>query len=296
MQTEKEIVIGIGEILWDILPDNKVLGGAPANFAYHASQFGFDGYVISAIGKDEPGEEILKTLEEKQLDYVLPETDYPTGTVRVTLDGKGIPAYEICENVAWDHIPLTLMAKERVRTARALSFGTLAQRCPVSRETIHRLLETAPEESLKIFDINLRQRFYTPEIISDSLEHCNVFKINDEELILLSRMFGYKTTDLQEICKTILFRYRLKMLILTCGTNGSYVFAPGEMSYMETPRVKVADTVGAGDSFTATFCVSILKGKALCEAHRLAVDVAAYVCTQHGAMPVLPEKLTERLK
>lgn len=290
------IIIGLGEILWDVLPTGKVLGGAPANFAYHASQFGFDGYAISAIGKDELGKEILQTLEEKRLDYILPETAYPTGTVQVTLDKKGIPWYEICENVAWDNIPLTPMSGEIAREARAVSFGSLAQRSPVSRTTIHRLLEMVPEESLKIFDINLRQHFYTPEIISDSLERCNVFKINDEEIILLSRMFGYTTADLQEICKNILSRYRLKMLILTCGTNGSYVFAPGEMSYLDTPRVEVADTVGAGDSFTAAFCAATLEGKALCEAHRLAIDVSAYVCTQHGAMPVLPEKLTGRLK
>ena len=150
-----------------------------------------------------------------------------------------------------------------------------------------------PEDCLKIFDINLRQNFYTPEVITESLKRCNVLKINDEELITIGRLFGYPGLDIENKCWLILGKYNLDMLVLTCGVNGSYVFAPGVKSFQETPKVEVADTVGAGDSFTGTFCASILKGKSIQEAHELAVKVSAYVCTQNGAMPVIPEEYTK---
>lgn len=147
------------------------------------------------------------------------------------------------------------------------------------------------EGRLKVFDINLRQGFFTPEIISDSISRCNILKINDEELITVSRLFGYPGIDLENKCWLLLGKYNLKMLILTCGVNGSYVFTPGAVSFFETPKVKVADTVGAGDSFTGAFVASLLKGKSVREAHERAVQVSAYVCTQNGAMPILPKDL-----
>ena len=152
------------------------------------------------------------------------------------------------------------------------------------------------EGQCKIFDINLRQGFYTKEVLCDSMRRCNILKLNEEELVLLSRMFGYPGIDLEDKCWILLGKYNLKMLILTCGINGSYVFTPGAVSFVETPKVKVADTIGAGDSFTAAFCASILKGRTVEEAHRLAVDVSAFVCTQNGAMPELPQELKDRLK
>ena len=175
--------------------------------------------------------------------------------------------------------------------------GSLAQRSVVSRETINSFLNAMPdgEGQCKIFDVNLRQGFYTKEILCNSMKRCNILKINDEELVTVSRMFGYPGIDLQDKCWILLAKYNLKMLILTCGVNGSYVFTPGEISFVETPKVEVADTVGAGDSFTATFVAAILKGKPVAEAHKLAVEVSAYVCTQNGAMPELPVRLKERL-
>ena len=151
------------------------------------------------------------------------------------------------------------------------------------------------EGQCKIFDVNLRQGFYTKEILCNSMKKCNILKINDEELGTVSRMFGYPGIDLQDKCWILLAKYNLKMLILTCGVNGSYVFTPGEISFVETPKVEVADTVGAGDSFTATFVAAILKGKPVAEAHKLAVEVSAYVCTQNGAMPELPARLKNEL-
>ena len=291
------IIVGMGEALWDVLPEGKKIGGAPANFAYHVSQFGFDSRVVSAVGNDALGEEILEVFKEKQLKHQLQVVNYPTGTVQVTLDSAGIPLYEIKEGVAWDNIPFTDDLKRLALSTRAFCFGSLAQRNEVSRTSINRFLDAMPDgdEQLKIFDINLRQGFYTKEIIRESCQRCNVLKINDEELVAISRMFGYPGIDLQDKCWILLAKYNLKMLILTCGTNGSYVFTPGVVSFQETPRVPVADTVGAGDSFTAAFCASLLKGNSVPEAHKLAVEVSAYVCTQSGAMPELPQVLKDRL-
>ena len=291
------IIVGMGEVLWDVLPEGKKIGGAPANFAYHISQFGLDSCVVSAVGDDKLGYEILDNFDKKKLNYLIEKVPYPTGTVQVELDETGIPCYEIKEGVAWDNIPYTPALEELAKKTRAVCFGSLAQRSIVSRETINYFLDVMPdgEGQYKIFDINLRQGFYTKDTLCNSMQRCNVLKINDEELVAISRMFGYPGIDLQDKCWILLAKYNLKMLILTCGTNGSYVFTPGVVSFQETPRVPVADTVGAGDSFTAAFCASLLKGKSVPEAHKLAVEVSAYVCTQSGAMPELPQVLKDRL-
>ena len=290
----KRYIVGLGEALWDVLPDGKKLGGAPANFAYHAAQFGLDTIAISALGEDKLAEETIDALKEHNLNYLMPRVPYPTGTVQVTLTGDGIPTYDIKENVAWDNIPLTdemLEMLEVAKNARAVCFGSLAQRNVVSRENIHKFLDATPDDCVKIFDINLRQQFYSKEVIKESLKRCNILKINDEELVLIGRMFGYPGLDIENKCWLILGKYNLDMLVLTCGTNGSYVFTPGQMSFQETPKVEVADTVGAGDSFTGSFVGSILNGKPVPEAHKTAVQVSAFVCTQNGAMPVVPERL-----
>lgn len=283
------LVVGMGEALWDMLPEGKKLGGAPANFAYHVSQLGLDSCVVSAVGDDVLGKEILATFKEKKVRNMIETVPYPTGTVQVTLDAEGVPQYEIKEGVAWDNIPYTPELKALAAETKAVCFGSLAQRSVVSRNTINRFLDDMPKEgTLRIFDINLRQNFYSKDVLCNSFKKCNILKINDEELVTVSRMFGYPGIDLQDKCWILLAKYDLKMLILTCGVNGSYVFVPGSVSFVETPKVKVADTVGAGDSFTAAFVASILKGKSVSEAHRMAVDVSAYVCTQNGAMPELP--------
>ena len=237
------------------------------------------------------GDETIAAIEEQGLNYMMPRVPYPTGTVQVTLDDEGIPAYDIKENVAWDNIPFTDEMKAVAQNCRAVCFGSLAQRNVVSRETIKKFLSATPDDCMKIFDINLRQNFYTKEVIDDSLHLCNVLKINDEELVVIGRMFGYPGLDMQDKCWLLLGKYNLDILVLTCGVNGSYVFTPGSMSFYETPKVEVADTVGAGDSFTGTFCACILKGKSVADAHRIAVDASAFVCTQKGAMPKLPDTI-----
>ena len=287
----KRFVVGLGEALWDVIPEGKKLGGAPANFAYHAGQFGLDTIAISALGEDELAAETIKALKDHGLNYLMPHVPYPTGTVQVTLTGDGIPAYEIKENVAWDNIPYTPEIAEVAKNCRAVCFGSLAQRNVTSWATIRQFLDNTPKDCLKIFDINLRQQFYTKDVIEESLKRCNILKINDEELVVIKRMYGYDDLDMRGICEKILEEYGLLMLVLTCGTNGSYVFAPGLTSFQDTPKVKVADTVGAGDSFTGSFCAAILNGKSMKEAHKKAVEVSAFVCTQNGAMPTLPPEL-----
>lgn len=290
------VVVGMGEALWDVLPEGKKIGGAPANFAYHVSQFGLPSAVVSAVGDDALGDEILENLTSKGLNHLIEKVPYPTGTVQVEIDQAGVPQYEIKENVAWDNIPYTARLEALAEKTQAVCFGSLAQRNVVSRSTINRFLDAMPQtdDTLVVFDVNLRQGFYNKDILCNSMKRCNILKINDEELVTVSRMFGYPGIDLQDKCWILLGKYNLKMLILTCGINGSYVFTPGNVSFQPTPKVEVADTVGAGDSFTAAFIASILKGKSVAEAHSLAVQTSAFVCTQKGAMPVLPKEIISK--
>ena len=292
----KQVIVGLGEALWDCLPEGKKLGGAPANFAYHAGQFGHDSLAVSAVGNDPLGQETLDEFDKKGVKYLMPKVDYMTGAVQVELDVDGVPTYDIKEGVAWDNIPFTPEIEAVAKNCRAVCFGSLAQRSSVSRQTIQKFLEATPKGCLKIFDINLRQNFYSKEIITNSLKHANILKINDEELVTIGRLFGYPGLDIENKCWLLLGKYNLDMLVLTCGVNGSYVFAPNLQSFRETPTVEVADTVGAGDSFTGAFASAILAGMPITEAHKLAVDVSAYVCTQNGAMPKLPKKLIDRIK
>lgn len=288
-------VVGIGEVLWDVLPEGKKLGGAPANFACHVSRFGLNGLVISAVGKDKLGDEIIDVFNQKRLEYQLEKTDFPTGTVEVTLDNAGIPQYDIKENVAWDNIPFTEEIRMIASHTRAACFGSLAQRSQNSRRSINAFLDSMPdsEDSLKVFDINLRQNFYSEEIVRESLSKCNILKINDEELLIVKDLLSLRGRSQEELCNELMALGNLRMLILTCGTKGSMVFSQEGISVLGTPTVQVADTVGAGDSFTAAFISSLIKGKTVREAHQTAVNVSAYVCTQQGAMPPLPKSLTE---
>ena len=281
----------MGEALWDCLPEGRKFGGAPANFAYHVGQFGWHSIVISAVGNDALGDEIMDIVRGVKLDNRIARVSQPTGTVKVTLSGDGIPSYEICENVAWDNIPWSEELEEIAKDTQAVCFGSLAQRSAGSRDTIMRFLDAMPMDSERIYDINLRQHFYSLEVIEDSLRRATILKLNEEEIVVVAELLGLTGTE-EEQCRQILARYpKLKMIILTYGATGSYVFAPGESSYQPTPKVKVADTVGAGDSFTATFVAQYLKGKSISDAHRIAVQASAYVCTQNGAMPVFPDEI-----
>ena len=282
----KPLVIGMGEALWDVLPEGRKIGGAPANFAFHAGQAGMDARVVSAVGRDALGDETLLTLQQKGLNTdAVARVDFPTGVVQVTLSEGGIPQYDICEGVAWDNIPFTPALDELARNAQAVCWGSLAQRSEVSRNCIYRFLDAMPSEQgrLKVFDINLRQHFYSIDVIEASCQRANVLKINEEELVIVSELLRLGTPLVEQQCRLLMERFSLDMLVLTCGCNGSYIFTPVETSFRVTPLVQVADTVGAGDSFTATLVADLLKGASVGVAHEHAVQLAAYVCTQQGA-------------
>lgn len=283
----EKYIVGIGEVLWDMLPSGKQLGGAPANFAYHVKRLGFYAKVVSAIGKDELGAEIRRVFEQKRIPSELALVDFPTGTVQVTLDEAGIPSYQIETGVAWDYLPFTPQLHDLACHTQVVCFGSLAQRSESTRATIYQFLDAMPhgEDVLKVFDINLRQQFYTREILHESLCKCNVLKINDEELVTVARLFLLKQDTQEGQCRALLKMYQLKMVILTCGEQGSLVVSETVSSYQNTPKVVVADTVGAGDAFTAAFIAGLLKGETIQEAHMQAVKVSAFVCTQYGAMP-----------
>ncbi|MBR5551129.1 MAG: carbohydrate kinase [Muribaculaceae bacterium] len=279
------LIIGIGEILWDMLPQGRQLGGAPANFAYHVSKLGMQGVVVSAIGNDALGDEIMSFLEDKNLDLHLMRVENPTGVVNIELNDVGIPMYNIVENVAWDSIPFISELEVLAQNTKAVCFGSLAQRNEVSRNTIRRFIESLPQQCLKVFDVNLRQQYYSREIIEWSMTHCNVLKLNDEEIVELKRIWAMDEITDASFCAELQRRYDIKIVILTCGTAGSYVYSKdGAVSFQETPTVDVVDTVGAGDSFTAAFVVSLLNGDTIIEAHSKATAVAAATCTHSGAM------------
>lgn len=291
---KKNIIIGIGEILWDMLPSGKRVGGAPVNFVYHASQAGADGYAISQIGNDRLGAEIISELEKNKIKYIVRESNFPTSTVEVELE-NGIPTYKIIENVAWDDIEVTPYALDVAKKCNVICFGTLALRSNKSKEGILSLIDAAPNDALKVFDINLRQDFFSKELIEELLKKSNVFKINDVELAILRQLFSLKGTD-EKVCDKLLQEYNLKYLIYTVGDKYSVIYAPDDCTLIETPKVKVADTIGAGDAFAATFIQSVLNGKPQLEAHKDAVAVAAFVCTKAGAWPKYNRKKIEEIR
>ena len=284
MQIKKQpSVVGIGELLWDVFPDGKKAGGAPINFVYHATQLGAKGYAVSAVGNDDLGREILSRLKQSGINGIIEHVDYPTGKVLITLQ-NGIPEYEIVQNAAWDHLPCSAKAVQILQQADAVCFGTLALRNSDSREHILQMLSCVPDTAVKLYDINLRQHYYSSELIETLLKRANVFKINIDEMAVIRPLFNLNGTD-EEVCRALMRRYNLKYVIFTAGEKFSTVYAPDETSYFETPAVKVADTVGAGDSFSAAFVYSLLTGKSLQQAHQTAIKVSAFVCTREGAWP-----------
>ena len=285
----RPIVIGIGEFLWDMLPDGKKAGGAPVNFAYHASQNGAEGWAVSAVGDDSLGQELKQTATEHGINMLVETVSHPTGTVKVELK-NGQPNFIITDNVAWDYIPMTENALDKARHAAAISFGTLAQRSPVSRETTRSLIAAAPSDALIVYDINLRQHFYSKELIDSSLRMANIFKVNDEELEVLKPMFDIKNESTEQACRFFLREYGLHMLVLTGGDRFSSIYTPDDSSTIDTPKVALVDAVGAGDSFSGALVGNLLSGAPIRDAHKAAVETAAYVCTQSGAWTPAKEK------
>ena len=279
----KKVIVGIGEILWDMLPSGKALGGAPANFAYHAARLGEEGWAVSAVGDDALGQEIRDIVADKKLNNIIAMSDKPTGTVEVELNEKGVPTYNIMEDVAWDNIPFTTEMEALAARADAVCFGSLVQRMN-SRQTVLRFLRALRPDALKVFDINLRQQYYTQEVIEESLRLADILKINDEEIGIVSKMFSLGEDPIAA-CRELIALYGLDLVILTKGPEGSEVITANQVIPQGTDVVEIVDTVGAGDSFTAAFVVSYLRGDTLSQAQRLASETASYVCSRKGAMP-----------
>ncbi len=278
-----KIIVGIGEILWDILPAGKQLGGAPMNFMYWADRFGGQVFTVSSVGDDELGEEILLRLKNINLDtkFVQKNNEYPTGTVDVEIDNAGKPEYIIHENTAWDFIRWNDGLKQLAEKADAVCFGSLAQRSATSETTINKFLESTNEKCIKLFDVNLRQNYYSKRIIKNSLDKASILKLNDDELPVVGEMFGLSGSD-EKIIQKLIDRFELDLAALTRGGDGSMLISKNEI--LEHPGIKVdiVDTVGAGDSFSAAVVMGMLEGKTLTEINESANLLAAKVCTNHG--------------
>lgn len=287
-------IAGIGELLWDVFPESKRLGGAPANFAYHCKQLGAEAYPVSCVGNDLLGQEILHNLNkiDVNITYTMESETYKTGMVKVALDDHGKPIYEIIENVAWDYIPFTQNIKELAQTLSAVCFGTLAQRSSVSRKTIQTFLQNTPKNSLRIFDVNLRQSFFSKELIKESLQLANILKLSDEELPVLAKYFNLEG-EIQSQIRKIQIMFDLDLVAYTRGANGSLLLSKSETEDFPGLKANAIDSVGAGDSFTASLCIGLLKGWSLNKINLFANEVAAFVCSQKGATPILPKRLVE---
>jgi fructokinase len=301
-------IVGVGEVLWDLLQNGPQLGGAPANFAYHAHALGAQASVITRVGSDEHGREVLRRFRAMGLDDSLVQVDdtHPTGTAKVELSGNGLAHFTILEDAAWDHIALTPEALAAESSADAICFGSLAQRNNASRKTIQQLVAAAPETAIKVFDINLRQHFYSRPVVEESLRLANVLKLNDDELPTLAAMFdlvgnGSSPNTLagmpapHEQIEQLVKRFGLRVVALTRGANGSLLYQGGRWSDCSSHPVKVVDTVGAGDSFTAAMVLGLLHKIDLDAINELANEVARYVCSQAGATPALPAEFARRV-
>jgi fructokinase len=291
---DRPLIIGLGEVLWDLLPSGKQLGGAPANFAYHAHALGAEALVVSRVGQDALGAEILERLARLGLrtDGITTDPQAPTGTVSVALNAQGQPSYTIHQNVAWDLLAAPASVLSEAGRASVICFGSLAQRHPAARAAIRAVLDAAPAESLRIFDINLRQQFWSRDLILESLELANVLKLNDEELPVVSGLLGL-TGDESSQLRQLAARFELKAVVLTLGAQGSALLRGGELVRRPGSNLVIADTVGAGDSYTAALALGLLAGHGPERIIEFAHRVADYVCTHTGATPPMPAEFRQ---
>ncbi len=281
---------GIGEVLFDVFASGPKIGGAPANFAFHCMQNGLNAMAISAVGHDRLGFLARDILASNFLPALLLDSDKVTGAVNVNVDSEGIPSYTFLEDTAYDNIPKNDTIMEVAKTLDVACFGSLAQRSAVSRTTLMAILDAMKESAIRVFDVNLRREYYSREVIDESLKRSEIFKCNEDELPVLCRLLGVESVT-AEAFNEYLKKRGIFCFIFTEGALQSTVFLNDEVSVLKTPKVEVVDSVGAGDSFTATLVSRLILGESLKTAHERAVKVAAYVCTQKGAMPVLPQDL-----
>jgi fructokinase len=288
MENMKPVIAGFGEILWDLFPSGKQLGGAPANFAYHAGAMGAEAYPVSSVGEDDNGREILSLLRQQGIsdDYITLDPLHATGCVTVHLDAEGVPSYVIHENVAWDHIPFKDHIALLASRLDAVCYGSLAQRCEISFNTLRQLLKSLNPHCLKVFDINLRQHFYSRNIITETLQSSDILKLNDGELTVVAEMMTLHGKE-KEILMQLMEKFSLRLIALTKGEKGSILISQNDYSSQAALPVKIVDTVGAGDAFTAAMTMGYLKNLPLEQIHIQANRLAGFVCSQAGAMPVV---------
>jgi fructokinase len=293
---ERPVLIGVGEVLWDVYPDAAHFGGAPANFACHSASLGADASMVSAVGIDDLGDRALDSLRERgvRCETVARDPAHRTGQVMVTLDATGQASYEFAADVAWDHLAWSHQLASRANRSDAVCFGTLAQRSRISRATIRRFVSASPPDALRVFDVNLRQRFYDADVITDSLEIANVLKLNEDELPVVAKACGIDVTGARDALRQLIDRYELRIAALTRGANGALIVSRADESESPAEATRVVDTVGAGDAFTAALVVDLIRGLPLAEMNRHANAVAAFVCSQPGATTPLPRGLVEK--
>jgi len=296
-RNKKNIVVGIGEILWDMLPAGKQLGGAPANFAWFAKALGAEAYMVSRVGRDRLGREILDKLDKMGFSrkYVAVDRSHPTGIVGVRLDHAGKPSYDIKQNVAWDFIEFSSGLRALAQKTKAVCFGTLAQRSDVTRATIRKFVAAMPPSALKVFDINLRQSFYNRKIIEQLLRLSNVCKLNDEELVVISDLLSIPGNEAGAV-GVLMRKYRLRVVAVTKGAKGAGLYCSEGKYPARGGKIKIVDTVGAGDSFTAALVTGLLNGVKMQTIGELANCLAGYVCGQHGATPALSPQMIKAMK
>ena len=287
------VIVGIGEVLWDVFPDGEHFGGAPANVAMHAAALGAAAYMISAVGPDARGDAALARLDSAGVNRtaVAQLLGRPTGAVNVSVDSKGQPTFDIAADVAWDYLPWSQTVEQVAERADAICFGTLAQRGSVSRTTIRRAVESTPPRTRRLFDVNLRQNYYDASVVLSSLELANAIKLNDDELPVIARLCKIPPIDILGQLRMLCDWFGLTLAALTRGPLGSVLVTPTEFHESAAPATVVRDTVGAGDAFTATLLVGLLERRPLVEISARANAVAAYVCSQPGATPPIPPEL-----
>ena len=290
----KFTIAGIGELLWDVLPETEVIGGAPVNFAYHVTALGARGIPISTIGRDPRGEKALVELQKRGVDIaaISISDEFVTGYVSATVDEEGKATYSFPDEVAWDHLMVNEYAENLRSVLDGICFGSLAQRSEHSRRAIHGFLDTLRPETVKVFDINFRQNFYSKQVIESSLRRTDILKLNEEELFILARLLELKGSS-DKWLPALIKLYRLEMAILSRGDSGSLLMTPEKSSEHSGIVTHVEDTIGAGDSFTAAATIGYLRGMALDDINEQANRIAAYVCSQRGGMPHVPESMTE---
>jgi fructokinase len=289
----RPVVVGLGELLWDVYPDAARFGGAPANFAYHAASLDAESWLASSVGVDELGDRALDILRQHGVESacVARDAEHPTGRVDVTLDSLGLASYEFADDTAWDHIPKSDALDSLARRCDAVCFGTLAQRSSQSRETIQRFVKTTPFSALRMFDVNLRKQFYDAAVIDQSLRLATALKLNEEELPIVARLCGVNESHPSDAMRALMNMYSLRLVALTRGPNGATLLAGAEESTFPALTTTVVDTVGAGDAFTAAVVIDFLAGLPLADVNAHANAVASFVCSQPGAVAALPDYL-----